>query len=90
MRISTGRDMESKDSGVGRNYSPEEVLGPITPGRLLRGARNREGLTQKALAESFGIRPHHISEMESGKRPIGRKMAERLAQELNTNYKRFL
>ena len=56
----------------------------------LAGARFREGLTQKQLAEMIGIRPHHISEMEHGKRTIGKEMAKKLAAALNANYKDFL
>ena len=48
------------------------------PGVLLSGARYREGLTQAQLAEKAGIPRRHISEMESGKRPIGKKNARLL------------
>jgi plasmid maintenance system antidote protein VapI len=47
-------------------------------------------LTQKQLAEMIGARPTHISEMENGKRPIGKGMAKRLAKALRTEYKIFL
>ncbi len=49
-----------------------------------------EGLTQARLAEKINIKPHHVSEMENGKRPIGKEMAKRLAGALNTEYKVFL
>ena len=49
-----------------------------------------EGLTQAQLAEKIHIKPHHISEMENGKRTIGKEMAKRLAKALNTGYKVFL
>ena len=48
------------------------------PGVLLSGARYREGLTQAQLAEKTGIPRRHISEMENGKRPIGKKNARLL------------
>jgi plasmid maintenance system antidote protein VapI len=47
-------------------------------------------LTQAQLAEKIGVKRHHISEMESGKRPIGKDMAKRLADVLHTDYKVFL
>ena len=59
-------------------------------GIVLRGSRYKEGITQKALAEMLGIHPHHISEIEHGKRPIGKKLAHRLAKIFNTDYRIFL
>jgi ribosome-binding protein aMBF1 (putative translation factor) len=59
-------------------------------GLAVRGARFKAELTQKQLAEKLGILPHHISEMEHGKRPISKKMAHKLSQVLNINYKVFL
>src|SRR5262245_50677112 len=48
----------------------------------LRGARYREGLSQKALAKKTGIRQENISKMENGQRPIGAKVAKKLAKSL--------
>jgi transcriptional regulator with XRE-family HTH domain len=59
-------------------------------GRALSGIRRREELTQKQLSERTGIPQRHISEMENGKRPIGKKNARILGKALNTNYKVFL
>lgn len=60
-------------------------------GTILRGARLKEGLAQKALAEKTGIPQRHISEMETGKRPIGKSRAEKLAAALNVaDYRIFL
>ncbi|WP_243372241.1 helix-turn-helix transcriptional regulator [Geotalea sp. SG265] len=56
----------------------------------LRAYRNREGLTQKRLAEMTGIPQHHISEMENGKRGIGKERAKKLAEALNCDYRRLL
>jgi DNA-binding XRE family transcriptional regulator len=66
-------------------YSDEDL-----PGVCLRGSRYREGLTQKKLADMIGIPQRHISEMENGKRPIGKEMAKRLGKALNIGYKVFL
>ncbi len=61
------------------------------PGTILKGARLREGLTQKQLSEKTGIPQRHISEMETGKRAIGRKRAEILAEILRvSDYRLFL
>jgi transcriptional regulator with XRE-family HTH domain len=59
-------------------------------GKALAGARYREGLAQIQLSELTGIPQRHISEMENGKRPIGKEMAKRLGKALNIGYKVFL
>lgn len=59
-------------------------------GLMVRGARFKAELTQKQLAEKLGVLPHHISEMEHGKRAISKKMAHKLAETLNVSYKVFL
>lgn len=66
-------------------YSDEEM-----PGSRLRGARYKESITQRQLADMIGIPQRHISMMENGKRPIGREMAKRLGKALNIGYKVFL
>lgn len=59
-------------------------------GTYLAGSRHREGLTQRQLAEKCGIPQRHISEMENGKRPIGKENAKKLAAVLNVDYRAFL
>ena len=66
-------------------YSDEDL-----PGVCLAGSRMKEGLTQKQLSELTGISQGHISEMENGKRVIGKKRAKNLAKALNVGYKIFL
>ena len=64
----------------------EEPTGSVA----LRGARRKENLTQKELAERTGIPQSHISEMENGKRSIGKERAKRLGKTLNMSYRVFL
>jgi DNA-binding XRE family transcriptional regulator len=59
-------------------------------GLMLRGSRYKEGVTQKQLAEALDVRQHHISEMENGKRPIGKEIARRLANFFDVDYRIFL
>ena len=59
-------------------------------GKALAGARYREGLTQTELSKLVGIPQRHISEMENGKRAIGKERAKILAEVLNTDYRVFL
>jgi len=68
----------------------EEVYPDFNGSVALRGARKRETLTQKELARLVGVSQTHISEMEHGKRPIGKDMARRLAKVLKVNYRVFL
>lgn len=60
------------------------------PGVFLAGARYREGLTQVQLSELTGIPRRHLSEMENGKRPIGKQTAKKLAEALGVDARRFL
>jgi DNA-binding XRE family transcriptional regulator len=68
----------------------EEVFPDLHQGSAIRGLRLREGLTQEQLASRLGVKRTNLSEMENGKRPIGKNMAKRLAQVLKTDYKIFL
>lgn len=60
------------------------------PGRLLAGARSKEGLTQRQLATLTGIPQWHISEMENGKRPIGKTKAKLFGKALKIDYRLLL
>ena len=80
--------LEEKDFYSIEELSPETTWN--SGGVSIRGGRVKEGLTQKQLAELTGIAQHHISEMENGKRPIGKETAKKLAAALNINYRVFL
>ena len=60
------------------------------PGAYLVGARCKEGLTQVELSGMTGIPQRHISEMENGKRGIGKERARILAKALKVDYRVFL
>ena len=60
------------------------------PSAILRGSRVKEDLTQVQLSEMTGIPRRHISEMEHGKRTIGKETARKLAKALNCDYRVFL
>ena len=70
--------------------SPSEVFPHRSPATLLRGSRNREGITQQQLADMCGILRHHISEMENGRRPVGKRNAGKLGEALNVDPRLFL
>lgn len=56
----------------------------------LAGGRHKEGLTQARLSALTGIPQRHISEMERGLRPIGKKNAKLFAGVLKVDYRMFL
>lgn len=76
------------DSIPVEEVSPDLIANPH--GVYLKGIRYREELTQEQLAEITGIPRRHISEMESGKRTIGKANARKLADALKANYRLFL
>jgi len=78
------------DTETSRTYTIEETFPDLGPGDALRGARELCAMTQQQLAEAVGASKSNISEMERGKRTIGKAMAKRLAKALGTSYKVFL
>lgn len=57
---------------------------------VLKGLRHREGLTQTQIGNVLGIPQANISQMENGKRAIGKKLAKRFAELFHTDYRLFL
>lgn len=89
-KIKHNKSITKEDFIPWREASKEEIEKYTEIGLMVRGGRYKAALTQKALAELIGVRPHHISEMEHGKRSIGKKMAHRLAEIFNVDYRVFL
>lgn len=82
---------KSKEASVHwREVFKEELEKYGQAGLMLRGSRFKAELTQKELAKALGISQNHISEMENGKRPIGKVMALRFAKFFKTDYRKFL
>ncbi len=57
---------------------------------ILRGARYKENMTQVDLAKKLRITQSDLSKMEHGKRPIGKKLAQRIAEILKIDYRILL
>lgn len=85
---------EAVEAGEDRQFTVEEVFPEFIDKEqqvALRAYRTRENLTQKQLSERTGIPQHHLSEMENGKRGIGKLRAQKLAEALNvSDYRVFL
>jgi len=67
-----------------------EKTATITPGESLHALRTMREMKQVELAKKIGVSPQQISDMEKGRTPIGKKMAMRLGEALNMDYKHFL
>ena len=80
--------VESSASLPWRDAFPEFKGNEV--GTLLSGYRHREGLTQMQLAVLTGIPQRHLSEMECGKRIIGKERAKKLAEVLHCDYRGLL
>lgn len=66
----------------GRNYQ--------TPGYYLKLYRHRSGFTQAGLARKAGMLQHHVSEMEHGRRSIGKALARKLSAILDCDYRKLM
>jgi DNA-binding XRE family transcriptional regulator len=77
------------------SISPEDVFARLNEhytqaGALLKGLRHRENMTQTTFAEKINITQADLSKMENGRRPVGKRIAKRLAALFEVNYKLFL
>ena len=75
------------------SYSSEEVHGKwlysprMRVAKYLKGARKREGLTQKEVCDKLDIQKSNFSSMERGERPIPEYLICGLAKLLNVKSK---
>jgi len=73
-----------------RVSAKKEIKKYTEVGVMVRAGRFKAGLTQRELAAQLDILPHHISEMEHGKRAVSKKMAQKLGKIFNLDYRIFL
>ena len=59
-------------------------------GALLKGLRAREGLSQVAFAKKIKITQANLSNMENGRRPLGKLIAKRIEKIFGVDYRYFL
>lgn len=59
-------------------------------GVLLKGLRLRENLSQIEFAKKINVTQANLSNMENGRRPIGKTIAKRIEKVFGTNYRYFL
>ena len=90
-RTKRARKTKSKERSIPwREVFKEEIAKYGEVGLAVRGGRVKEDMTQQELADELGICQHHISEMENGKRSIGKAMAKRLAEIFKVDNRVFL
>lgn len=81
----------SKKKSIPRRESAKKEIAKYTEvGAMVRAGRFKAGLTQKQLATKLEILPHHVSEMEHGKRSVSKKMAHKLGKIFKIDYRVFL
>ena len=68
----------------------KETVKDISPGDRLDAERFKHSMTQARLSELTGIAQRQISEIENGKRSIGKARAKKLAEALKVDYRLFL
>lgn len=73
-----------------REAAKKDIRKNSEGGQMLRGSRFKAEVSQRELADALGISQHHISEMENGRRPIGKEMSKRFAAFFKTDYRLFL
>jgi DNA-binding XRE family transcriptional regulator len=67
------------------------IKGKLTPGGVMRIYRENRAMTQTRLGELLGGIPRqHVSNMETGKRPISLNTAKKLAKLFNIPIERLL
>ncbi|NGX60775.1 MAG: hypothetical protein K940chlam9_00243 [Chlamydiae bacterium] len=84
------KSSKNTDAVSWREAAKRDIRRHSEGGQILRGSRFKENVTQRELAEAIGVSQHHISEMENGKRPIGKEIAKRFAKFFKVDYRIFL
>ncbi len=57
---------------------------------MVRACRDAKKMTQQQLAAAVGVQKTHVSEIERGKRSVGKALARKLATVLEVDYRTFL
>lgn len=63
----------------------EELIGPMTVGRLIRVARRQWEMDQKALARKLGVTVGYISNIETGKKHLSLDAVLKICRKLEQN-----
>lgn len=75
---------------MGSNFKTTKNGTLVSLGSRIRALRNSQGLSQAQLADSAGMSPRYLSEIEAGKRNVSFKRLEALAQILSVTLPELL
>lgn len=82
---------EEREETVGVDPFIKGVQGDLPDWAIyFKGIRQREDSTQKEMAEALGLTQSNISDIERGRRPIGKMLAKKIAERFNAEYRLLL
>ena len=84
------QEIESDQAIDWRNAFSDLINEFTEVGATIRGFRLREGWTQAELGEKIGVSQANLSKIEHGQRSIGKKLAKKMANVFQTDYRVFL
>lgn len=68
----------------------EEILGPVSLGRLLESIRKGEEWTQPEMAKMLGISKSHLNDIEKGRKFVSPERAAMFARKLGYSESQFV
>lgn len=83
-------EYQLEDSSPWREAMAEKFKETSEQAAKLRGARAKENMAQKELADKLEVTQGYISQIEKGDREITKPLAKKLSKIFGTNYKVFL
>ena len=89
-KLKKSRKLKGKLKHNWRDLFKDQIAKKTEQGLLLTGLRLREGYTQQEFGKILGISQTNICVMENGRRPISKKMAQKLAAIFKVKYQLFL
>lgn len=88
---SSSRDHSKSEDSINWKEAAKEIFGNTPSAAVnLRGLRNRERMTQTELGKAIGVEQSNVSKMERGIRAISPKIAKRLQEVFDIDYRLFL
>jgi len=87
--LASGNEADDEADAFGSDWF-KKLKSESSPAENLREMREWLGISAAELSRRTGISPQHISGMENGTRPIGKKLAAKIANSLGCNPESFI